>query len=171
MTFGRDFKLLFVGPHGVVRSLLGGLGRRQPQESGEGSGGAAPPRGRANSKLLVFFVAKGQVRKSFKELVTSQDSSGTPIPWSGERYTRAPGKLEKGHAWTGGYSTLFSEIGFWIGPGEVWASKLAQSLSNTYLGGPLDRFDIGFEQVFWSKLPQTKSKTRSRTHIEYFTCP
>ncbi len=43
--------------------------------------------------------------------------------------------------------------------GEVWTRKLVQALSKTYLGYPRNRFEIGFEQVFWPKLPQTISKT------------
>ncbi len=54
------------------------------------------------------------------------------------------------------------EIGFWIGFGEVWTRQLIQTLSETYLGCPRDKFYIGFEQVVWSNLPHTPSQSRSR---------
>ncbi len=40
--------------------------------------------------------------------------------------------------------------------------KLVQTLSKTYLGGTRHRFQIGFEQVFWSKLSQTLTQTLSQ---------
>ncbi len=56
-----------------------------------------------------------------------------------------------GHIWTGGYSTLFSETGLWIGFGEVWATSFRQTLPKTYFVGPRDRLKIGFEQVPYPK--------------------
>ena len=40
----------------------------------------------------------------------------------------------------GVYSTGFSEIGFWIGFGEVWIRKHGQTQSKACLGGTRDRF-------------------------------
>ena len=64
--------------------------------------------------------------------------------------------------WTSRIPDQIFEIGFWRGFGKVWSITLVQTLSKTYLGYPRDRFDIGFDQVFLSKFPQTLSKTLSR---------
>ncbi len=46
---------------------------------------------------------------------------------------------------------------WWIGFGKVWTRKLVQTLSKAYLVGTRDRFSIGFERVFWSKVSQSLS--------------
>ncbi len=64
------------------------------------------------------------------------------------------------------------EIGFCIGFGTVWTRKRVQTLSKSHLGYPRNRFQIWYEQVFWSKLPKTLSKTISQKKtVEYPPCP